>query len=142
MRVVFNGNIATFNGSNTTTDFAPDPSKFLESKDDRVIVLAQPGEHALDTEIRGNVTIVVIGQNAPTQVSLKGDVGGSIHASQGQISVGGSVRGDVHASQGNIQVGGAVGGDVHSSMGSISIKGNVSGSARTSMGDVRVSGKM
>ncbi len=138
------GNRVIVNGVEITSagvGLPPDPEKFLNSKDDRVIVLAQPGEYKLPHEFKGNVTIVVLGANSATQVNVQGDVGGDIELSQGSISVTGRVNGSVETSQGSIRVEGDVGGKAETSQGSIEVRGDVGGKVETSMGKITIHGK-
>jgi hypothetical protein len=78
--------------------------------------------------------------NGNIKIEIVGDVH-EINIPMGDITVKGNVTGSVNISQGNITVEGDVNGDVSISMGDITIKGKHSGgNVSTSMGDVSIRG--
>lgn len=72
-------------------------------------------------------------------ISIEGDVG-SIDG-VGDVTVTGNVGGSVDTSAGNVNVGGDVGGGIECACGSITVKGNVSGDIDCSCGNVKVGSK-
>jgi cytoskeletal protein CcmA (bactofilin family) len=129
------------NGVNVSGGNPPDPSQFLNSKDDRVIVLAQPGEYKIPQDFKGNVTFVVLGGGNP-KITIEGKVEGNLDVGQGSVAVMGGVGKKVESSQGSIRVEGNVMGDVKTSQGSVDVAGDVAGDATTSMGNITVHGKL
>jgi cytoskeletal protein CcmA (bactofilin family) len=72
------------------------------------------------------------------KIEITGDVN-TVDASMGDVTVKGNVTGSVKTSQGNIVVEGNVEGDVKTSMGNITIKkGHSGGNVKTSMGSVNI----
>jgi hypothetical protein len=82
-----------------------------------------------DEYIKGNIKIEIIGDvhkiDIPMgDVTVKGNVTGSVDTSHGDITVEGDVDGDVSTSMGDITIKGKhSGGNVSTSMGDISIRG-------------------
>ena len=135
------GNRVVANGVEVSGGASPDPSQFLKSKDDRVIVLAQPGEYKIPQEFKGNVTFVILGVGA-TKVVIEGRVEGDLEVGQGDVKVTGGVGKRVEAGQGSIRVEGNVQGNATSSQGDVVVSGDVAGDAETSMGNVTIHGKL
>lgn len=134
-------NKGVVNGMDVSGGFPPDPSQFLNSKDDRVIVLSQPGEYKIPQEFKGKVTFVTLGMGA-TKVVIEGRVEGDLEVGHGDATVTGGVGKRVEAGQGNIRVEGNVQGNATSGQGNVEVKGDVAGDAETSMGNITVHGKL
>lgn len=134
-------NKVVVNGVDVSAGKTIDPSHFLNSKDDRVIVLAQPGEYKIPQDFNGKVTIVVLG-NGTAKVTIEGRVEGDLEVEQGDVTVTGGVGRRLDASQGSIRVEGNVNGDVETSQGSVTVSGDVAGDATTSMGNITIEGKL
>ncbi len=134
-------NNVVINGVNVSGGNPPDPSQFLNSKDDRVIVLAQPGEYKIPQDFKGNVTFVVLGGGNP-KITIDGRVEGNLDVVQGSVTVAGGVGKKVESGQGSIRVEGNVQGNISSSQGSVTVTGDVAGDATTSMGNITIQGKL
>lgn len=129
------------NGVEVSAGTPTDPSQFLNSKDDRVIVLPQPGEYKIPQDFKGDVTLVILGGGA-TKVVIEGRVEGDLEVGQGDVKVTGGVGKRVEAGQGNVRVEGNVQGNATSSQGNVEVSGDVAGDAETSMGNVTIHGKL
>jgi hypothetical protein len=82
-----------------------------------------------DVYVKGNI-----------KIEITGDVD-KIDIPVGNVTVKGNVTGSVKTSQGDIEIGGDAEGDIITSMGDITVKGKHSGgNVRTSMGDVNIKG--
>lgn len=116
--MIFTGSVGSINTQNSTTNVGSHNTTF----------------YGLTSSITG-ISNITNNNGSEINITVIGDVNGSIHNSSGNISIHGDVKHSISNNAGNINVGGTVSGNISTNAGNIT--GDViNGSCSTTIGNI------